>query len=45
VVRKLTGHSDIKTTQCYYLSVQQDELEKARSVQSAVLGASGLTPK
>ena len=43
VVQKLAGHSDIKTTQRHYLSVQQDDLEKARSVQSAMLGASGLT--
>ena len=45
VVLKLAGHSDIKNTQCYYLSVQEDDLEKARVVQSEVLGFSGLTPK
>ncbi|MGB2755698.1 MAG: site-specific integrase [Phycisphaerae bacterium] len=45
VVRKLAGHSDIKTTQRYYLSVQEDDLEKARVVQSEVLGFSGLTQK
>jgi len=45
VVLKLAGHSDIKTTQRYYLSVQEDDLEKARVVQSEVLGFSGLTQK
>ena len=37
VVQQLAGHSSIKTTQQYYLSVQEDDLEKARRVQSAVL--------
>ena len=37
MVQKLAGHSDIKTTQAYYLSVQQDDLEKARRVQAAIL--------
>ncbi|MCY2954673.1 MAG: hypothetical protein NTU53_22305 [Planctomycetota bacterium] len=37
VVQKLAGHSDIKTTQAYYLSVQHDDLEKARRVQSRIL--------
>lgn len=37
VVRKLAGHSDLKTTQQYYLSVQEDDLEKARMVQSRIL--------
>ena len=37
-IKKLAGHSDIKTTQCYYLSVQEDDLEKARQVQSEILG-------
>ncbi len=36
VVQKLAGHSDIKTTQAYYLSVQMDDLEKARRIQSAI---------
>jgi len=39
VVQKLAGHSSIKTTQEYYLSVQEDDLEKARQVQAAVLEA------
>jgi len=30
VVQKLAGHSDIKTTQRYYLAVQEGDLEKAR---------------
>jgi len=37
VVQQLAGHSSIKTTQQYYLSVQEDDLEKARRVQSAIL--------
>jgi integrase len=44
VVRKLAGHSDIKTTQTYYLSVQEDDLEKARQVQSAILKANPTDP-
>jgi integrase len=44
VVRKLAGHSDIKTTQTYYLSVQEDDLEKARQVQSAILKADPTDP-
>ena len=37
VVRQLAGHSSIKTTQQYYLSVLKDDLEKARRVQAAIL--------
>ena len=37
VVQKLAGHSDIKTTQKHYLAVQEDDLEKARQVQSEIL--------
>jgi len=44
VVRKLAGHSDIKTTQDYYLSVQEDDLEKARRVQSEILKADPTDP-
>ena len=39
VVQKLAGHSDMKTTQQYYLAVQEDDLEKARKVQSDILAA------
>lgn len=39
VVQKLAGHSDIKTTQKYYLVVQKEDLEKARQVQSRILGS------
>ena len=42
VVQKLAGHSDIKTTQKYYLIVQQEDLDKARLVNSRILGR-GLT--
>jgi len=45
VVRKLAGHSDIKTTQQYYLSVQEDDLELARQVQSEILKADPTDPK
>ena len=44
VVRKLAGHSGIKTTQEYYLSVQEDDLEKARRVQSEILKADPTDP-
>jgi len=37
VVQKLAGHSDIKTTQRYYLAVRKSDLEKARQVQSKIL--------
>jgi hypothetical protein len=33
----LAGHSDIKTTQTYYLSVQSEDIEKAKMIQSKVL--------
>jgi integrase len=39
IVQKLAGHSDMKTTQQYYLAVQEDDLEKARKVQSDILAA------
>jgi integrase len=45
VVQKLAGHSDLKTTQRYYLSVQADDLEKARQVQSGILGGQATDPK
>jgi integrase len=44
VVQKLAGHSDIKTTQTYYLAVQEDDLEKARQVQSAILNGNPTDP-
>lgn len=37
VVQKLAGHSDIKTTQQYYLAVRHDDLELARTVQERLL--------
>jgi len=45
VVQKLAGHSDLKTTQRYYLSVQVDDLEKAREVQSEILNGAPTDPK
>lgn len=41
VAQQLAGHADIKTTQTFYLSVQEEDLEKARSVQQELV--SGLT--
>ena len=40
VVQKLAGHSDIRTTQKYYLSIQAEDIQKAQRVQSKVLGKS-----
>jgi len=38
VVQRLAGHSDIRTTQRYYLSVRDEDIEKAQKVQAKVLG-------
>ena len=38
VVQMLAGHSDIKTTQTYYLSVQEEDIKKAQKVQSKMVG-------
>ncbi len=38
VVQQLAGHSDMRTTQRYYLLVQPEDLDKARDVQSQLLG-------
>ncbi len=38
VVQQLAGHSDIRTTQRYYLSVQPDDIRKAQRLQSKLLG-------
>ena len=45
VVQKLAGHSDIKTTQRYYLSVQSEDLERAKRIQSMLLGEAATDPK
>jgi integrase len=45
VVQKLAGHSDIKTTQQYYLAIRQSDLEAARQIQSRVLGTDLTDPK
>lgn len=37
VTQQLAGHSDIHTTQGYYLSVQADDLAKAKRVQSKLM--------
>ena len=42
VVRQLAGHADINTTKKYYLSVQEEDIRKAKRVQKALLGK--LTP-
>ena len=38
VVRQLAGHSDIKTTQKFCLSVGKDDVNKAQLIQKAVIG-------
>lgn len=49
VVKKLAGDSDIKTTQQFYLSVQQDDLKKAKRTPSDlpphIVGADLTDPK
>ncbi|NIP26164.1 MAG: tyrosine-type recombinase/integrase [Phycisphaerae bacterium] len=45
VVQKLAGHSDIKTTQKYYLAVQESDLEMARRAQSQILKSNLTDPK
>ena len=37
VVQQLAGHSDIQTTQQFYLSVQPDDVTKAQRIQEKVL--------
>jgi hypothetical protein len=37
VTQQLAGHSDIHTTQEYYLSVQADDLAKAKRVQTKLM--------
>jgi len=38
VVKQLAGHSDIRTTQRYYLSVQPEDVNRAQAIQAAILG-------
>lgn len=38
VVQKLAGHSDLKTTQKYYLIVRQEDMDRARTVNAKILG-------
>jgi integrase len=38
VVQQLAGHSDMRTTQRYYLLVQAEDLDKARDIQAQLLG-------
>ena len=38
VVQQLAGHSDMRTTQLYYLSVQPQDLEMAWAIQASLLG-------
>jgi len=38
VVQQLAGHSDIKTTQQFYLSVRPEDVAKAQKLQAALLG-------
>jgi integrase len=45
VVQRLAGHSDITTTQRYYLAVRESDMERARQFQSEILGADLTDPK
>jgi integrase len=38
VVQQLAGHAGFETTRQYYLSVQEDDLAKARAVQEGIIG-------
>jgi predicted nucleotidyltransferase component of viral defense system len=38
VVQQLAGHADVNTTKKYYLSVQADDIRKAKRLQKALLG-------
>jgi integrase len=38
VVQQLAGHSDIKTTQQFYLSVRSEDIQKAQRVQQKLIG-------
>jgi integrase len=38
VVQMLAGHADIETTRKYYLSVQDDDICKARAMQQEIVG-------
>jgi integrase len=45
VTQQLAGHADIKTTQEYYLSVQDDDLRAARRAQQKIVqGLAAITP-
>ena len=37
VAQKLAGHADIETTQKFYLSVQEEDLQRARAVQQQLV--------
>ena len=37
VVQQLAGHSDIKTTKQFYLSVQPEDVAKAKSLQATIV--------
>jgi len=37
VVKELAGHSDIKTTHEYYLSIQTEDIIEAQKVQESLL--------
>lgn len=42
VVQQLAGHSDIKTTQQFYLSVRSEDVDRAQKVQQELIGSVGL---
>ena len=41
VVQQLAGHSDIKTTQQFYLSVRPEDIDKAQQIQQILVGTVG----
>ena len=43
VVRKLAGHSDIKTTQKHYMIIRQEDMEGTRLVNTGILGVALVT--
>jgi len=45
VVQRLAGHSDITTTQRYYLAVRESDMERARQFQSEILATDLTDPK
>src|SRR4030042_1911168 len=45
IVQRFAGHSDITTTQQYYLAVRESDMERARQFQSEILASDLTDPK